>query len=123
MKIIGIVGSRRHNTKEDRLNVEARFWLTHEEGDWICSGGCKEGADSFADKIARKTGIPILTLYANWNKFGKAAGPIRNKKIAEQSDVLIACVAEDRKGGTESTIEAFIKFRKEKHLFLIEGAK
>ncbi len=33
----------------------------------------------------------------------------RNKLIARDADVLIACVAEDRKGGTEDTIKHFCK--------------
>jgi len=109
MKIIGIVGSRRRNSVEDYRDIEAACLLIYEDGDWICSGGCPEGADRFAERIAKQHGIPILIFFPNWKKYGKAAGFIRNTFIADKSDYLIACVAKDRKGGTEDTIKKFQK--------------
>jgi predicted Rossmann fold nucleotide-binding protein DprA/Smf involved in DNA uptake len=37
----------------------------------------------------------------------------RNKLIAEESDILIALVAKDRKGGTEHTIKEMLKLNKQ----------
>jgi len=51
--------------------------------------------------------IPTKIYPADWKKYGKASGFIRNDDIAKDSDVLIACVADDRKGGTEDTIKKF----------------
>jgi len=115
MKTIGIVGSRRRNTVKDYEIVEHTVFKVYEKGDRICSGGCPYGADDFADKIARATGIPIITFYAAWSKYGRGAGFVRNGDIANESDILIACVAEDRKGGTEDTIKKFIKRGKSKN--------
>lgn len=108
MKWIGIVGSRRRNTQTDLLKVEKALLEVYEEGDQIVSGGCPQGADIFAEYLAKKHQIPILIYYAQWNKLGKAAGFIRNTDIAAEADVLIACVAEDRTGGTEDTIKKFL---------------
>lgn len=107
MKWIGIVGSRRRNTIEDLRKVEEIFLRIYEDGDMIVSGGCPQGADAFAERIAKRHQVPIMIHYAKWNKLGKAAGFIRNADIADDADVLIACVAEDRTGGTEDTIEKF----------------
>lgn len=107
MKIIGVIGTRQRDTVNDRLIVEKEFFDIYSEGDWICSGGCPRGGDRFAEKIAKDNGIPILIFYPAWNKFGKRAGFIRNTDIAENCDVLIACVSKDRKGGTEDTIKKF----------------
>jgi hypothetical protein len=52
-----------------------------------------------------------LIFPANWKKFGRRAGFVRNTDIAKISTKLIAEVAEDRKGGTEDTISKFIKFQ------------
>jgi hypothetical protein len=111
MEYIGIVGSRRRNTQADFEIVEKEFFEIYTEGDWIISGGCPKGADNFAEQIAKKYGIPILIFPANWKKFGRRAGFVRNTDIAKISTKLIAEVAEDRKGGTEDTISKFIKFQ------------
>ena len=52
----------------------------------------------------------ILIYYAAWDRLGKSAGFTRNTDIARDADVLIACVAKDRTGGTEDTIRKWRKF-------------
>ncbi|KKM21234.1 hypothetical protein LCGC14_1637410 [marine sediment metagenome] len=106
---IGIVGSRRRDEYRDYKKIKDAFDDIYEEDDWIVSGGCPEGGDRFAEDIAKNRGIPILIFYPNWNKYRKGAGFVRNTFIAEESDVLIACVAKDRKGGTEDTIKKFLR--------------
>lgn len=112
MKKIGIVGTRRRDNPEAYNKVEESFLEIYEEGDWIVSGGCGKGGDRFAEVIAKKFGIPILIFFPNWNKYNTGAGFVRNRDIAIHSDVLIACVAKDRKGGTENTISNFRKNNK-----------
>lgn len=109
MKKIGIIGSRRRNSGLDGKAVREMFFQIYELGDWIVSGGCPKGGDRFAENIAKKNGIPILIFYPNWEKFGKGAGIIRNADVAFNSDIIIACVAEDRTGGTEDTLKRYKK--------------
>jgi len=122
-KKIGIIGSRRRNRPSDRKITETQFFKIYKEGDIICSGGCPEGGDRFAEEIAKKYGIPILIYYPNWKKFGRSAGFVRNDNIAKSSDMIIACVAEDRKGGTEDTINKYIRLcgvdKKNEELYLV----
>jgi hypothetical protein len=118
MKIIGIVGSRRRNTAADYEKVRQAFMDIYEDDDRIVSGGCSQGADSFAEIIAKSVQVPIMIYYAQWNKLGKRAGFARNGDIAEDSDVLIACIAEDRTGGTEDTIRKYLKLGKERLLLV-----
>jgi hypothetical protein len=119
MKKIGIVGSRRRNSNKDFISVKDKFFELYQDGDLIISGGCPQGGDNFAEQIAKKNGIPILIFYPDWNKHGKAAGFVRNTYIAENSNILIACVASDRTGGTEDTIKKFLKIHKEGSLCLV----
>jgi hypothetical protein len=119
MKKIGIIGSRRRNAGIDQKAVREKFLEIFEDDDWIVSGGCPQGGDRFAEKIAKDYGIPIVIFYPNWKKYGKAAGIIRNTNIADNSDVIIACVAEDRTGGTEDTIKKFLKKQPIGELFLV----
>lgn len=116
---IGIVGSRRRDTAKDRAIVTKKFMELYEEGDRIVSGGCPTGADKFAEIIAKANGIPIIIFYPNWKRYEKKAGFERNTYIAEESDILIACVAEDRKGGTEDTIKKFLKTHEKENLYLV----
>ena len=104
---IGIVGSRSRNSYLDYQLVEKTFLGIYREGDRIVSGGCPQGGDRFAEVLAKKYQVPITIHYAQWQKYGKAAGFQRNGDIARDSDILIACVANDRTGGTEDTIKKF----------------
>jgi len=119
MKTIGIVGSRRRNTPDDYQKVRNTFFEIYEEGDWICSGGCPKGGDHFAYTLAKETGIPIVIFFPDWKTYGKGAGFVRNGSIAKTSDTLIACIAEDRKGGTEDTINKFQKMKPDNEVILV----
>ena len=111
---IGIIGSRRRDSQSDFLLTKAVFDQVvrqHEQLDIekvvIVSGGCPKGGDRFAEKIAKDYGLIMLIHHANWSKYGKRAGFVRNGDIAHDSDILIACVSQDRKGGTEDTVMKF----------------
>ena len=103
---IGIVGSRRRNSSTAYRRTEKLFLQIYHKGDTIVNGGCPKGGDLFAEKIATKHNIPIEIFYPNW-KLGRHAGFLRNTDIARCSDILIAVVAKDRRGGTEDTIQKF----------------
>lgn len=117
-KIIGIIGNRKRNLNEDFQLVLKKFFEIYKEGDIICSGGCDKGGDKFAYLIHKKYFIPYLEFPANWS-LGKHAGFVRNKDIAKWSDILIACVSEERVGGTENTIELFMKKENHREMYLV----
>ena len=49
----------------------------------IIHGGAK-GADSMAGEWAIANHCPLLVFYADWHIHGRAAGPIRNKRMLEE---------------------------------------
>jgi len=118
MAKIGIIGTRRRDDLYSYDKVLDEFLHVYKEGDTLVSGGCPKGGDRFAEVIAERCIIPIKIYPADWERYGKGAGFIRNTDIARESDVLIACVASDRKGGTEDTIKKFQKFHPEGLLIL-----
>jgi len=112
----GVVGSRRRDSRVDRANIR-KFIASLKPDDIVISGGCR-GVDSSAVYEARRRGIvtiehlPDLTGCKKKWEFTNAYYA-RNKKIAENCDVLVAFVAPDRKGGTENTIKYAQEFGKE----------
>ena len=121
-KTIGIIGTRRRDTFYDFNIVYNMFTKHYIDGDSICSGLCPEGGDRFAVIIADRLGLPDdkkIWHPAEWDKYGYSAGYKRNTYIARDSDVLIACVADDRKGGTEDTIKKFIRFHGKGWLLIV----
>jgi predicted Rossmann fold nucleotide-binding protein DprA/Smf involved in DNA uptake len=52
--------------------------------------GLARGADTLGCKYAQEAGYELQGFAAEWGKFGKAAGPIRNKLMAKHADSLIA---------------------------------
>lgn len=63
----------------------------------IVSGKAR-GADSLGERYAREMGYPIKEFPANWNKYGKSAGYIRNKEMAEYADGCVCFWDGDSKG-------------------------
>lgn len=117
-KVIGIIGTRRRNSEKDFQEVKKTFLEIFQPGDIVCSGLCPKGGDRFAVMLAEEYRADTLWFPAEWEKHGRAAGFVRNTDIARSSDILIACVASDRKGGTEDTIKKYLKMGK-KELILI----
>ena len=120
---VGIVGNRKRNDLGDYHVVRDKFleltYGTHLDSIIIISGGCPTGADMFADMLSRRYSIPLITHKADWFHKGPTAGFIRNQKIARDSDILIACVSKERKGGTEDTVKKFVRLKGDKNLYLV----
>lgn len=57
----------------------------------VIAGGCR-GADKIAEKIAKDLNLQVLIFPAEWDKFGRAAGPIRNRQMLVEGkpDMVIA---------------------------------
>lgn len=75
----------------------------------IISGGAP-GVDTLGEQYAKKHGWSIKRFPADWNKYGRAAGPIRNRQMAEYGDILIAFDAGGN--GTKSMIQEMRKVGK-----------
>jgi len=78
---------------------------TIDRSEWteVVSGGAK-GADEFGERYAEMHKIPLKVFPADWNKYGNAAGPIRNKQMAEYADALVA-VWDGKSRGTKNMID------------------
>jgi hypothetical protein len=52
--------------------------------------GAASGADTLGEEYAKTRNYPIKQFPANWDKFKKGAGYIRNTEMAEYADALVA---------------------------------
>lgn len=66
--------------------------------------GCSGDVDWAGDFFACTNGIPVKRFPAEWKKYGRAAGPIRNQQMANYADALIA-VWDGKSRGTADMIE------------------
>jgi hypothetical protein len=66
--------------------------------------GEKFGADWLGIQWANENNIPVKPFPADWKYEGRAAGPIRNRKMAEYADGLIA-IWDGKSKGTKNMIE------------------
>lgn len=72
----------------------------------IVSGGAK-GADWLAEKYAEYYGFALKRMPANWNQYGSAAGPIRNKEMLDYACEKIPVLAafwDGKSSGTRNMI-------------------
>jgi YspA, cpYpsA-related SLOG family len=63
--------------------------LVRQEQVEIVSGRCR-GVDRLGEQYAQEKGFPIKTFPADWAKYRRAAGPMRNKQMADYADALVA---------------------------------
>lgn len=100
MKTI-IAGSRSITSYQE---VEEAIRLSHFKITEVVSG-CAQGPDTIGQMWASNAGIPIKKFPADWDRFGKAAGIIRNTEMAKYAEALIA-VWDTQSKGTEFMIAA-----------------
>lgn len=74
----------------------------------IVSGGAR-GADALGERYAKKHSLPLIRCEAEWKKYGRAAGPIRNEKMAKYATHLIAFPLGNGRG-TQNMINQAKKF-------------
>lgn len=71
--------------------------------DTVVSGGAP-GVDALGEKYAVEMNKKLQIFMANWKENGRAAGPMRNRRMAENADALIA-IWDGKSRGTKNMIE------------------
>lgn len=66
--------------------------------------GAARGADSIAAAIAEFYGYEAKAYPAEWSKFGRAAGPIRNQQMLDQKPDLVIAFTVGQTPGTQDMI-------------------
>jgi len=104
-----IAGSRHFH---DYATLEAAIRFSGFTITRVISGEA-EGVDQLGERWARDHGLAIHQCPADWKKHGRAAGPIRNKQMANIGEALIALPCPCSKG-----THGMIRFAREKGILV-----
>lgn len=97
-----IVAGGRDFTNYEWMSKAIEAVLDTHPIDMIISGGAP-GADELAELWCLESIFPLQVFEADWEKYGRAAGPIRNREMAKAGDVLL-CFWDGKSKGTKSMI-------------------
>lgn len=126
---VGIIGVRSRNNEIDKLMIRSTLLKIHRQNfiDCIVSGGAVQGGDRFAEELADEFKLNIRIFYPRTNTTPDFLE--RNKLIASNSDLLIACVESEfntidkikksTRGGTNFTVKQFLIKNNKNNLFLV----
>lgn len=92
---IAIVG-----TRDPKVSFEEWSELISDrikDTDTIVSGGAK-GIDTYAARLAELCGCELVEFKPEYKRYGRAATLVRNTKIVEESDMVIAFPSDSSKG-------------------------
>ena len=82
-----IIAGSRH--VKDYCHILKAIKLSEFDIKTVVSGQAR-GADRLGERWARENEINLKVFPAEWDKYGRAAGIIRNKEMAEHANALIA---------------------------------
>jgi len=105
MKIL-VTGGRDFKDREYVDKILNEFYVKNKKDFSLVLGGAP-GVDAFAQDWACFMEVNHQVLYADWRRYGKRAGFVRNKLMAEQNPDL--CVAFPGGIGTEMMIKICIQ--------------
>lgn len=77
----------------------------------VVSGTCR-GPDRLGERWAKEHGVPIKLFPADWDKFGRSAGYIRNRQMAEYADAAVV-VWDGVSRGSRNMADEMARFGKE----------
>lgn len=113
---VAIIGSRTILPYRQQL-IQQTLRREYPKASAIISGGA-DGADSLAPAIAKELGLPITYYGAQWQRYGRAAGPKRNVLIEQHAEAALAVIDKPlpESKGTANTVGLFRASGKPVHL-------
>ena len=84
-----IIAGGRNFTDYDLLKTKIDRILSNTESVEVVSGGAR-GADALGERYAKERSHSCTIFPADWDKYGRGAGYIRNKQMAQYATHLIA---------------------------------
>lgn len=103
MRVI-IAGGRDFNNYDFLKEKVTKALQNFSDDDIIVVCGEAKGADSLGKQLAMEMGWEVHSFPADWETYGKRAGHIRNRAMAQNADALIA-FWDGKSRGTKGMIE------------------
>lgn len=108
-KYVLIAGCRDYNNYAEAkryinrciAEIRKRYKIT------VISGGAR-GTDNLGELYAIENGFDVKKYLPDWERYGKSAGPLRNKIMVDKADFII-CFWNGKSRGTASTVKYAIK--------------
>jgi len=91
--VILVTGDR--NWTKARSDVVLEALQEHQDKNPIVVHGAAKGVDLLAARIAEGLGYEVHPHPADWDKYHKAAGPIRNREMLEEKPDLVLAFHDD----------------------------
>jgi len=104
-----IIAGGRNFVNYEQLCKECDHLLHDQTNIEIVSGAYYKGADKLGEQYAVERGFLLTKFPANWNQYGKAAGPKRNRQMANYANALIA-FWDGKSRGTKNMIDLAKRF-------------
>ncbi len=102
-----IIAGSRQGVELRHIEAAMEYALTRWQAPAVViSGACPRGADAAGEAWASARGIPVERYPADWAKHGRAAGPRRNRDMAQVADALLAVRCGDTPGTRNMIAEA-----------------
>lgn len=92
MTRILVCGDRNWHDLQFIRNILTAYQKSTNNDIHILIHGNARGADTLAGIVGRELGWEVIAFPAQWQKFGRGAGPIRNKQMLDEGkpDIVIA---------------------------------
>ena len=103
MKVI-IAGSRHITNSSVVAGAIAQWQLAYPLTEVVVGGG--RGVDHLAEQWALAESMPLRRFPADWERYGRAAGPIRNRQMASYAKGLLALPAGASRGTRDMITQA-----------------
>lgn len=82
------------DNEAQKLSVWSVLWSFRNQHPIVVHGSAR-GVDSIADAHAKKLGFDVRPHPADWDRYHRAAGPIRNTEMLEEHPNLVAAFHDD----------------------------
>ena len=90
IKRIVVAGCRDYNNYDEAKEyIDICIEKIRDEDEIIFVSGACRGADQLGERYAEENGFSIERYPAQWSRYGKSAGVIRNREMAEVRDYII----------------------------------
>lgn len=99
-----IVAGSRTFTDYELMKEKLDLVLKNIEDITIVSGTAR-GADTLGERYAAERGYSVLRFPADWDRYGRRAGYLRNVQMSENAEALVAFMPHGGSRGTQMMID------------------